>query len=64
MKPSLPILGGVLALAGLSLALTACDTSPYAAQVNSQVIKETALNSEIRAWAHLAISLACSIIRR
>jgi PPIC-type PPIASE domain len=51
VKPSLRILGGALALAGLSLALTACDTSPYAAQVNSQVIKETALNAEIRAWA-------------
>jgi hypothetical protein len=48
---SLRILAGTLALAGLSLSLTACDTSPYAAQVNSQVIKETALNSEIRAWA-------------
>jgi hypothetical protein len=44
-------LAGTLALAGLSLSLTACDTSPYAAQVNSQVIKETALNSEIRSWA-------------
>jgi PPIC-type PPIASE domain len=51
VKPSLRILAGTLALAGLSLFLTACDTSPYAAQVNSQVIKETALNSEIRAWA-------------
>jgi hypothetical protein len=51
VKPSLRILGGVLALSALVLGLTACDTSPYAAQVNSQVIKETALNSEIRAWA-------------
>ncbi len=51
MKASLRVLAGTLALAGLSLSLTACDTSPYAAQVNSQVIKETALNSEIRAWA-------------
>ncbi len=51
VKPSLRILAGTLALAGLSLSLTACDTSPYAAQVNSEVIKETALNSEIRAWA-------------
>jgi hypothetical protein len=51
VKPSLRILAGTLAVAGLSLSLTACDTSPYAAQVNSQVIKETALNTEIRAWA-------------
>ena len=29
----------------------ACDTSPYAAKVNSQVIKQTALNVELRAWA-------------
>jgi hypothetical protein len=51
VKTPLRILAGTLALAGLSLSLSACDTSPYAAQVNSQVIKETGLNSEIRSWA-------------
>jgi hypothetical protein len=51
VKPSLRFLAGTLAVAGLSLSLTACDTSPYAARVNSQVIKETGLNTEIRAWA-------------
>jgi hypothetical protein len=35
----------------LSLTATACDASPFAARVNSQVIKETALNVEVRDWA-------------
>jgi hypothetical protein len=51
VKPSFRFLAGAAALAGLSLSLSACDTSPYAARVNSQVIKETGLNAEIRAWA-------------
>ena len=33
------------------MSATACDSSPYAAKVNSQVIKQTALNAELRAWA-------------
>ena len=51
MKRSLRILVGAAVVSGLSVTLTACNTSPYAASVNSQVIKQTALNSELRAWA-------------
>lgn len=39
------------ALLAVSLSASACDASPYAAKVNSHVIKETALNAELRAWA-------------
>ncbi len=38
-------------MSGLSISLTACNASPYAASVNSQVIKQTALNSELRSWS-------------
>jgi hypothetical protein len=44
-------LAGVAALLALSLTATACDTSPYAAKVNSQVIRQVELNAELRAWA-------------
>jgi hypothetical protein len=44
-------LAGLAALVALSLTATACDTSPYAAKVNSQVIRQTALNAELREWA-------------
>jgi hypothetical protein len=42
------LLGALLAV---SLSATACDTSPYAAKVNSDVIKSSALNAELAAWA-------------
>ena len=51
MKSSLRLLGGAASLLALSLGLTACNVSPYAAKINSHVIKETALYSELRAWA-------------
>lgn len=51
MNTSLRILVGAAVVSGLSITLTGCNASPYAASVNSQVIKETALNSELRSWA-------------
>jgi hypothetical protein len=33
------------------LAATSCDTSPYAATVNGQAIKQTSLNAELASWA-------------
>jgi hypothetical protein len=51
VKPLRHLLAGGAALVALSLTATACDASPFAARVNSQVIKETALNVEARAWA-------------
>jgi hypothetical protein len=51
VKPSRRLLAGAAALLAVSLTTSACDTSPYAAKVNSTVIKQTALYSELRAWA-------------
>ncbi|MGH9114430.1 MAG: hypothetical protein ACRDWW_01235, partial [Acidimicrobiales bacterium] len=51
MRPSRRLLAGAAALAALSLAASSCDSSPYAASVNSQVIRQTALNAELRALA-------------
>jgi hypothetical protein len=45
------LLAGGAALIALSLSATACDTSPYAARVNSQTIRQTALNVELREWS-------------
>jgi hypothetical protein len=45
------LLAGGAALVALSLSASACDTSPYAAGVNSQVIKEVALNAELQEWS-------------
>jgi hypothetical protein len=39
------------ALVALSLSATACDSSPFAARVNSQTIRQTALNVELRQWS-------------
>lgn len=47
MKRPFRVLAGVLAAAIAGGALTACDTSPYAATVNGTVIKQTALNQEL-----------------
>ncbi len=51
MKPSLRILAGAAALLVLSITATGCSASPYAATVNSQVIKEPSLYSTLQAWA-------------
>jgi hypothetical protein len=45
------LLAGTAALLAVSLTASACDSSPYAAKVNAQVIKEAALNAELRDWA-------------
>lgn len=36
---------------GLSLATTGCDSSPVAARINTQVIKQAALDQELAYWA-------------
>lgn len=41
----------VAALTAAAGGLSACDASPYAAQVGGQVIKQTALMRELKAWA-------------
>jgi hypothetical protein len=51
VKRLLRILAGSVAFVTASIGLTACDTSPYAAVVNSQVIKEAALDTELHYWA-------------
>jgi hypothetical protein len=51
LKAFLRLFAGTAALVAISLTASACDTSPYAARINSQVIKQTALNVELRAWA-------------
>jgi hypothetical protein len=43
------LLAGIAAVLTVSLVATGCDSSPYAASINGQVIKQTALNSELRA---------------
>ena len=45
------IFAAAAALLAASTAVSACDVSPYAARVNSRVIRETALNAELQAWA-------------
>ncbi len=51
MKSLRSTLAGVAALVAVMLTATACDTSPYAAKVNSQVIHQATLNAELRAWS-------------
>lgn len=51
MKAIPRIFAAAAALLAVSTTVSACDVSPYAARVNSQVIRETALNAELRAWA-------------
>ena len=51
MRPLLRFVAAAASLAALSSVVTSCDTSPYAASVNSQVIKKTALDAELGAWA-------------
>jgi hypothetical protein len=45
------LLAGIAAVLTVSLVATGCDSSPFAASINGQVIKQTALNAEIRALA-------------
>ena len=51
MKRLLRALAAAVALAAISAGLTGCDASPYAAEVNGQVIKQIALLQELKAWA-------------
>lgn len=51
MKAIPRLLAATAAALAISVTASACDTSPYAAKVNSHVIRQTALNSELRAWA-------------
>jgi hypothetical protein len=51
LKAFLRLFAGAAALVAISLTATACDTSPFAARINSQVIRQTALNAELSAWA-------------
>jgi hypothetical protein len=51
VRPLRTVLAGAAGLLALSLSATACDSSPYAAHVNSQVIKQTALNVELKQWS-------------
>lgn len=45
------IFAAAAAVLTLSTVVSACDVSPYAARVNSQVIKETTLHAELAEWA-------------
>jgi hypothetical protein len=51
VRPLRSTLAGVAALLVVAFTTTACDTSPYAAEVNSQVIHQAELNAELGAWA-------------
>lgn len=51
MKATARFLAAAAALLAVSLTASACDTSPYAASVDSHVIKQTAFSSELRSWA-------------
>ncbi len=51
MKRLLQPLLAIAALGAVSVAATGCDASPYAVTVNSQVIKQAGLYSELRAWS-------------
>jgi hypothetical protein len=44
-------LGALGLLLAASTALTACDTSPFAAKVNSDVIHQSSLDSQLSGWA-------------
>jgi hypothetical protein len=50
-KRTVGLLSVVGAVAALALGLTGCDTSPYAATVNGQVITVAALNHQLAQWA-------------
>jgi hypothetical protein len=45
------LLAGVAALLSVSVVATGCDSSPFAASINGQVIRQTALNAELRQFA-------------
>ncbi|HEX6395161.1 MAG TPA: peptidylprolyl isomerase [Acidimicrobiales bacterium] len=51
MRPLTRLLPTAALLAIVPLTATSCDTSPYAAVANKHVIKQTALNAELRNWS-------------
>jgi hypothetical protein len=51
VKPIRRHLAGVAALLTVALVASGCDSSPYAASVDGHVIKQTALNAELRQLA-------------
>jgi hypothetical protein len=51
VKPTRRLLAGLAALLTVCVVATGCDSSPFAASINGQVIKQTALNAELRQLA-------------
>jgi hypothetical protein len=51
LRRLLAVLAGGAAVLAATASLSACDTSPVAASVNGQQIKQTALQAELNAWA-------------
>ncbi|MHB1533752.1 MAG: hypothetical protein ACYC1D_03910 [Acidimicrobiales bacterium] len=51
MKPTRRLLAGVAAAVAISILAAACNTSPFAARINSVVIPQTALNTLLRQLA-------------
>ena len=51
MRPLTKTFAAAALLAAVSLTAAGCDTSPYAARVNSHVIKQTQLNAELSSWS-------------
>jgi hypothetical protein len=51
VRRPLRVLAGAAAVIAASFFLSACDTSPYAVSVNSQVLKVAGLNAELADWA-------------
>lgn len=52
MKRLLSVTAVCVAVIVGSASLSACDASPFAATINGQVIKQSALDSELHAWAN------------
>jgi hypothetical protein len=51
VKRTARLLAALAAVVALALVASACDSSPYAANVNSRTIRQTSLNAELRALA-------------
>jgi hypothetical protein len=51
VKRVLRVLGGAALIVAVSAATSGCDTSPFAVRVNSTVIKQAALYTELHAWS-------------
>jgi hypothetical protein len=51
VKPPIRLLAATAAVVAVALGASACDSSPYAASINSHTIKQTALNAELQTLA-------------